>query len=95
LVRNVELWLPSAFEFTFEGEDVDGRRIIVGSATTLRRQQSRAQDATWKANASVVDSWGAMPCPTIARSSRTRAMPCRMSILRALVELRAADEARL
>ena len=51
LVRNVELWLPSAFEFTFEGEDVDGRRIIVGSSTTLGRQLGELNAATWKMDA--------------------------------------------
>ncbi len=25
LVRNVEMWLPVAFEITFEGEDVEAR----------------------------------------------------------------------
>jgi len=48
LVRNVELWLPCAFGFTFEGEDVDGRRIIVGSSTTLGRQLGELNAATWK-----------------------------------------------
>ena len=48
LVRNVELWLPCAFDFTFEGEDVDGRRIIVGSSTTLGRQLGELNAATWK-----------------------------------------------
>lgn len=51
LVRNVELWLPVAFDFTFEGEDVDGRRIIMGSATTLSRQLSELNAATWKMDA--------------------------------------------
>jgi hypothetical protein len=51
LVRNVELWLPSAFDFTFEGEDVDGRRIIVGSSTTLGRQLGELNAATWKMDA--------------------------------------------
>ncbi len=51
LVRNVELWLPLAFDFTFEGEDVDGRRIIVGSATTLARQLGELNAATWKLDA--------------------------------------------
>jgi len=51
LVRNVELWLPCAFDFTFEGEDVDGRRIIVGSATTLGRQLGELNGATWKLSA--------------------------------------------
>jgi hypothetical protein len=48
LVRNVELWLPTSLEFTFEGEDVDGRRIIVGSSTTLRRQLGELNAATWR-----------------------------------------------
>ncbi len=48
LVRNVELWLPPAFDFTFEGEDVDGRRIIVGSSITLGRQLGELNAATWK-----------------------------------------------
>lgn len=51
LVRNVELWLPLAFDFTFEAEDVDGRRIIVGSATTLGRQLGELNAATWKLDA--------------------------------------------
>ena len=48
LVRNVELWLPATLDFTFEAEDVDGRRIIVGSSTTLRRQLGELNAATWK-----------------------------------------------
>ena len=51
LVRNVELWLPCAFDFTFEGENVDGRRIIVGSSTTLGRQLGELNAATWKMDA--------------------------------------------
>jgi len=51
LVRNVELWLPSAFDFTFEGEDVDGRRTIVGSSITLGRQLGELNAATWKMDA--------------------------------------------
>ena len=43
LVRNVELWLPSPFEFTFEGEDIDGRRVVVGSTTTLRPPARRSE----------------------------------------------------
>ncbi|HEY4169762.1 MAG TPA: hypothetical protein VGM96_23425 [Reyranella sp.] len=52
LVRNVELWLPYTFEFTFEGEDVDRRRIIVGSSATLGRQLGELNAATWKMDAS-------------------------------------------
>ena len=65
LVRNVELWLPMAFDFTFEGEDVDGRRIIVGSSTTLARQLGELNAATWKMDAGeLVVSHG----PAAARS---------------------------
>jgi hypothetical protein len=58
LVRNVELWLPCNFEFTFEGEDVDGRRVVVGSAAILRRQLEDLNAATWKARPGVVAGWG-------------------------------------
>lgn len=61
LVRNVELWLPSGFEFTFEGEDVRGRRVVMGSSTMLRRQLSDLNGATWKAAASAVGRWGRSP----------------------------------
>ncbi len=49
-MRNVELWLPTTLDFTFEAEDVDGRRIVVGSSTTLRRQLGELNVATWKAD---------------------------------------------
>jgi hypothetical protein len=58
LVRNVELWLPSAFAFTFEGEDVDRRRIVIGSAATLSRQLSDLNAATWKVDDAEAASWG-------------------------------------
>jgi hypothetical protein len=61
LVRNVELWLPSPFEFTFEGEDIDGRRVVVGSTTTLRRQLDDLNAATWKADANTVAEWSREP----------------------------------
>lgn len=61
LERNVELWLPSPFDFTFEGEDVDGRRIVVGSAATLLRQLEDLNGATWKADADIVTGWGREP----------------------------------
>jgi len=58
LVRNVEMWLPVAFEITFEGEDVGGRRLVMGSVTTLRRQLADLNAATWKASAAEVKAWG-------------------------------------
>jgi hypothetical protein len=61
LVRNVELWLPSPFEFTFEGEDVDGRRVVVGSTTTLRQQLEDLNAATWKVAGDIVAGWRREP----------------------------------
>jgi hypothetical protein len=56
LVRNVELWLPTALDFTFEAEDVDGRRIIVGSTMTLHRQLGELNAATWKMDEDEMDA---------------------------------------
>jgi hypothetical protein len=61
LVRNVELWLPSSFEFTFEGEDVDGRRVVIGSTMTLRRQLDELNTATWKGDTDTIGQWGRVP----------------------------------
>ncbi|MCF8534141.1 MAG: hypothetical protein K9G48_14125 [Reyranella sp.] len=61
VLRNVELWLPSSFQFTFDGEDVSGRRIVMGSALTLRRQLDELNGATWKAGTSAVDGWRQIP----------------------------------
>jgi len=60
LVHNVELWLPVAFEITFEGEDVSGRRVVMGSVTTLRRQLADLNAATWKASGTDVAAWARM-----------------------------------
>ncbi|MBS0517058.1 MAG: hypothetical protein JSR90_00105 [Proteobacteria bacterium] len=57
LVRNVELWLPCAFRFTFEGQDVDGRRIVVGSVNTLASQLADLNGATWKVDDDEAASW--------------------------------------
>lgn len=63
LVRHVELWLPSPFPFTFDGQDVGGRRAVIGSAPTLRRQLADLNSATWKAGDGVVAGWGRKPPP--------------------------------
>lgn len=61
LVRNVEMWLPVAFEITFEGEDVAGRRVVMGSVTTLLRQLADLNASTWKASTADITAWGRMP----------------------------------
>jgi hypothetical protein len=55
------MWLPGSFEFTFEGEDVDGHRVVVGSATMLRRQLADLNAATWRASETTVAGWGNTP----------------------------------
>jgi hypothetical protein len=57
LVRNVELWLPVSFAFTFEGEDVDRRRVVVGSSATLARQLADLNAATWKVGDAEAATW--------------------------------------
>jgi hypothetical protein len=57
LVRNVELWLPAAFDFTFEGQDVDGRRTVIGSVLALSRQLGELNAGTWKADESEALRW--------------------------------------
>jgi hypothetical protein len=57
LVRNVELWLPVAFDFTFEGESVDRHRIVIGSSATLARQLADLNSASWKGEPAAVSRW--------------------------------------
>jgi hypothetical protein len=66
LVRNVELWLPTPFQFTFEGEDADTRRIVMGSVLTLSRQLVELNTATWKVDEAEAASWGRRPPPNDA-----------------------------
>ena len=61
LVRNVEMWLPVTFDITFEGEDVEGRRVVIGSVTALRRQLADLNAATWKASGTDVAAWARVP----------------------------------
>jgi hypothetical protein len=72
LVRHVELWLPTPFPFTFDGEDVDGRRVVLGSAPTLQRQLADLNGATWKAGDDTVAGWGRRP-PSDGASLEQRA----------------------
>jgi len=47
--------------FTFEGEDVDGRRIVVGSVQMLSSQLGDLNTATWKARGDEIEAWGRGP----------------------------------
>jgi hypothetical protein len=61
LMRDVELWLPSPFEFDVDGEDIAGRRVTMGSAATLQRQLADLNLATWEASAAAVAEWQRHP----------------------------------
>ena len=61
ILRHAELWLPSSFQFTFDGEDVSGRRVVMGSVPALGRQLADLNGATWKAGDGAVASWGRKP----------------------------------
>ena len=63
LVHNVELWLPAELTFTFEGEDVGGRRIVMGSTEMLLRQLGDLNSATWKARPEEIAGWARRPQP--------------------------------
>jgi hypothetical protein len=90
LVRNVELWLPCPLRFTFEGEDVEGRRIVVGSAQTLSRQLAHLNAATWKVDRAEAALWGRRPPPQdAALESRARyAFAVMTSLARQAIEHR-------
>ncbi len=66
LVRNVELWLPQSFDFVVEGDDVDGRRVVMGSAAMLRRQLEDLNGATWKARPRNIAGWTVRDLPDTA-----------------------------
>jgi hypothetical protein len=91
LVRNVELWLPSPFDFTFEGQDVDGRRMVMGSVIALARQLAELNGITWKAGEGVMARWaGEAPAEDAALELKARHA---FAVLRALV--RQAVDCRL
>jgi hypothetical protein len=58
LVRNVELWLPSAFTLTFEAEDASGRKTVIGSSETLAHQLVELNASTWRADLGTIQGWG-------------------------------------
>ena len=63
LVRNVELWLPQPFDFIVEGDDIDGHRVVLGSAAVLRRQLEDLNGATWKARPRSIAAWSGRELP--------------------------------
>ena len=52
---------PVPLPFTFESEDVGGRRIVMGSTEMLQRQLGELNGATWKARPDEVAAWTRRP----------------------------------
>jgi hypothetical protein len=57
LLRDVQLWLPQRFKFTFSVEDLSGQEIICGSAIELSEQLKELNRRTWNATDAVISEW--------------------------------------
>ena len=90
LVRNIELWLPSRFEITFEAEDAGARKTVIGSSAMLRKQLADLNSATWKADEEAVAGWQKRPPPDEAGLEGRACFA--FSILRDLADLAHANE---
>ena len=58
LIRDVEFWLPSPFDFTFKAEGPNGDVVTFGSAMILLRHLQELNDRTWKADRTTIEAWG-------------------------------------
>lgn len=59
IVRDLELWLPWSFAFTFRGETpAAGGKVGLGSVPTLRAQLAELNQKTWRASSeATLASW--------------------------------------
>ncbi len=58
LIRSLEFWLPSPFDFTFKAEAPNGSPVDFGSAMTLLEHLRDLNDVTWKADQATIATWG-------------------------------------
>jgi hypothetical protein len=56
-VFNVGVWLPCAFTFTFQAQDVAGNETLFGSSVTLLEQLRRLNNESYKADAETLGRW--------------------------------------
>ena len=64
LIRDLEFWLPSPFEFTFKADAPNGNPVDFGSTATLLEHLRDLNDATWRADQATIATWGvASPSP--------------------------------
>lgn len=57
ILRNVELWLPHNFSFTFRAPDPTGCELSIGSSFTLCDQLEELNRRTWQADESTLAAW--------------------------------------
>lgn len=58
LVRDVEVWLPWDFAFTFRAETPAGGKVGLGSVPALRKQLAELNSKTWRASSeAALASW--------------------------------------
>ncbi|MDP2334668.1 MAG: hypothetical protein Q8M19_28655 [Reyranella sp.] len=58
LIRDIEFWLPSPFDFTFKAEGPNGDVVSFGSTVTLLRHLRDLNNRTWKADLAMIEAWG-------------------------------------
>jgi hypothetical protein len=58
IIRSLEFWLPSPFEFTFKAGGPNGDAVEFGSAPYLLKNLQDLNDATWKADQETIATWG-------------------------------------
>ena len=57
VIRNIDLWLPSEFDFIFIAEGPDEKPTDFGSGLALLKQLEDLNDATWKATQQTIEGW--------------------------------------
>ncbi len=57
LLRDVEIWLPNEFEFTFRAADPSGHELNFGSSNTLLAQLELLNRKTWNAADDRLSAW--------------------------------------
>ncbi len=58
VIRSLEFWLPSPFEFTFKANGPNGDLVEFGSAIHLLKHLQDLNRATWDADQATISTWG-------------------------------------
>ena len=58
VIRDIEFWLPSAFDFTFKANAPNDDVVAFGSTFTLLANLRALNDMTWQADRAAIEKWG-------------------------------------